>query len=260
MVGAMVVLVVLLVASGRFRSLVNRTSPTDAVRTVGLRAGGGAGPQGGEVRPGRARRRCRRAGGPPSVTFRDPSHRWHLGMLTDEDRYVGLEQADDSVATMVETYVDQARERGRPVQVDGRPWPTYTDAGGDLALVRRGRRRDHARGRARRAEGDAGRPTPPACLAGSPRRRRQPSVLAIAASSRLRAPSSQLLADLGELLAALPERQRLLEGGAAGLEPAHHLDELLAGLLVARAVSSWRRPHRRSPAGRSGCRARCRSP
>jgi hypothetical protein len=62
---------------------------------------------------------------------------WHLGVLTDEDRYVGLEQADDSVASMVEEYVDEAAEQGRPVDVAGNSWSTYTDDGGDLALVRR---------------------------------------------------------------------------------------------------------------------------
>src|SRR6478672_280864 len=43
-----------------------------------------------------------------------------------------------------------------------------------------------------------------------------------------------LLADLRQRLAALPQRERLLERGAAGLEGADHLDELLAGLFVAR--------------------------
>jgi hypothetical protein len=63
--------------------------------------------------------------------------RWHLGLLTDQDRYVGLEQSDDSVGTMVETYVDEEATKGEPVQVGGEPWSSYTDSGGDLALVRR---------------------------------------------------------------------------------------------------------------------------
>lgn len=73
-----------------------------------------------------------------SVRFVDGEDgRWHLGLLTDEDRYVGLEQADDSVASMLETHVDDAvRSRG-PVSVGGETWLTWTDAGGDLALVRR---------------------------------------------------------------------------------------------------------------------------
>lgn len=63
--------------------------------------------------------------------------RWHLGLLTDDDRYVGIEQADDSVRTMVERHVDVQTKRGDPVEVDGASWATYTDDGGDLALVRR---------------------------------------------------------------------------------------------------------------------------
>lgn len=63
--------------------------------------------------------------------------RWHLGLLTDEDRYVGLEQADASAESLVETHVDDAAVRGEPVEIDGERWTTWTDEGGDLALVRR---------------------------------------------------------------------------------------------------------------------------
>ena len=38
---------------------------------------------------------------------------------------------------MVEEYVDKDAQRGAAVDVDGRAWRSYTDAGGDLALVRR---------------------------------------------------------------------------------------------------------------------------
>lgn len=66
-----------------------------------------------------------------------PEDRWHLGILTEKQRYVGLEQADDSVQTMLETYVDPTTEQGEPVLVNGVRWSTWSDAGGDLALVRR---------------------------------------------------------------------------------------------------------------------------
>jgi hypothetical protein len=66
-----------------------------------------------------------------------PGSHWHLGVLTDKGRYVGLEQADRPVRSMVSDYVDEAAGRGSPTEVAGRPWATYTDAGGDLALVRR---------------------------------------------------------------------------------------------------------------------------
>jgi hypothetical protein len=66
-----------------------------------------------------------------------PANRWHLGILTGQERYVGLEQSADSVAKMVETHVDPDAAKGAPVLVDGQPWATYTDSGGDRALVRR---------------------------------------------------------------------------------------------------------------------------
>ena len=62
--------------------------------------------------------------------------RWHLGMLTDEENYVGLEQAESSEESMVATYVDQAAVRGGAVDVDGVSWSTWSDEGGDLALLR----------------------------------------------------------------------------------------------------------------------------
>ena len=60
----------------------------------------------------------------------------HLGLLTAEERYVGVEQADDSVEDMVEQHVDAAATQGEPTTVEGRRWSTWTDDGGDLALVR----------------------------------------------------------------------------------------------------------------------------
>lgn len=61
---------------------------------------------------------------------------WHLGLLTDQDRYVGLEQADSSAKSMVQTHVDEAAAPGESVEVAGVEWSTWTDDEGDLALVR----------------------------------------------------------------------------------------------------------------------------
>ena len=61
---------------------------------------------------------------------------WHLGVLTDERRYVGLEQSNRTVSDMVEDFVDEEAEQGEDVTVDGESWETWTDAGDDLALVR----------------------------------------------------------------------------------------------------------------------------
>lgn len=75
---------------------------------------------------------------PTTVSFVNaPGAHWHLGVLTDKGRYVGLEQADAPVRSMVSDYVDKEAERGGATAVAGEPWTTYTDSGGDLALVRR---------------------------------------------------------------------------------------------------------------------------
>lgn len=61
---------------------------------------------------------------------------WHLGLLTDEGRYVGLEQADELVSTMVRDHVDENAAQGEDVEIDGETWQTWTDEDGDTALVR----------------------------------------------------------------------------------------------------------------------------
>ena len=148
----------------------------------------------------------------------------------------------------------------RPVDVGGVPWATYTDSGGDLALVRhQGRTTTLVVGH------DVDRATlvssRRACADGSAR-----VVVVLVGGDRgvepLPGAVEPLLADLRELLAALPQRQRLLEGRAAGLEPADHLDQLLAGLLVGELSRSCVAAS--GPAGSSSVRslgsaARCRS-
>ena len=64
--------------------------------------------------------------------------RWHLGLLTSEDRYVGVEQARSTEENLVEAHVDEEARRGDVVTIAGERWRTWTDEGGDLALVRRG--------------------------------------------------------------------------------------------------------------------------
>lgn len=71
-----------------------------------------------------------------SARFRPEPGSWHLGVLTDQQRYVGLEQARTSVSDLVETYVDAEAVPGGPVEVGGRTWRTWTDEGGDVALTR----------------------------------------------------------------------------------------------------------------------------
>src|SRR6516162_9008553 len=55
-------------------------------------------------------------------------------------------------------------------------------------------------------------------------------------------------ADRGQLLAALPQFQRLLEGEPARFEPFHHAGKLVAGLLVGKGVTiCHENPHSWSP-------------
>ncbi|HEY6935257.1 MAG TPA: DUF4245 domain-containing protein [Marmoricola sp.] len=67
------------------------------------------------------------------ATGTDP--RWHLGVLTDQGRYIGLEESWASAAQMVQQYVDQNASRGKAVTIAGRHWQVWTDPGGDYAVV-----------------------------------------------------------------------------------------------------------------------------
>jgi hypothetical protein len=61
---------------------------------------------------------------------------WHLGCLTGERRYVGLEQEDAPLSSMLEEFVGKDAERGADVPVAGRTWETWTTPDDDRALVR----------------------------------------------------------------------------------------------------------------------------
>jgi hypothetical protein len=72
-----------------------------------------------------------------SVRFTDGDDQaWHLGALTAGAKYVGLEQAERSAPDMVEEFVDPDATRGSDRTIDGQTWQTWSDAGGDQALVR----------------------------------------------------------------------------------------------------------------------------
>ena len=132
----MVVMVLLLVGWVGFRSLTTQ-EPDSPVRTVDYRQVVGPARQAAPfdlVAPPRLPSGWRAT----SVDFNDQSQpRWHLGVLTDRGRYVGLEQSKRPARQMVRQYVDKDASRGAPVQVAGTSWSTYTDRGGDLALVRK---------------------------------------------------------------------------------------------------------------------------
>jgi len=72
-----------------------------------------------------------------SATYtRGVSPTWHLGMLTDDSKYVGVEEARTSIDDLVEERVDPDAKRGKEVVIEGERWQTWTDAGGDYALAR----------------------------------------------------------------------------------------------------------------------------
>lgn len=60
---------------------------------------------------------------------------WHLGVLTASGRYVGLEEGLAPASDQVDQYVDQNATRGTSLTIGGSTWQSWTDSGGDYALV-----------------------------------------------------------------------------------------------------------------------------
>ena len=59
-----------------------------------------------------------------------------VGMLTDDDLFVGVRQADEELADLLATYVDEDAVKGDVVTVDGAivpEWQEWSDAGDDHA-------------------------------------------------------------------------------------------------------------------------------
>ena len=72
-----------------------------------------------------------------SATYKGgASATWHLGTLTDDREYVGVEEASASIKDLVEEHVDTKAKRGEDVTIGGEAWQTWTDAGGDYAVTR----------------------------------------------------------------------------------------------------------------------------
>ena len=135
MIGAMVVLLLVIGAFVVFRDL-NRSDPPDPVQAIEY---------------GTSARFARKAATfelvaprrlPPgwiatSVRFQNGTDQsWHLGCLTGERRYVGLEQADAPLSSMLDEFVGEDATRGADVPVAGRTWQSWTTPDDDRALVR----------------------------------------------------------------------------------------------------------------------------
>jgi hypothetical protein len=133
MAGALIVVFVLVVAVVWIRSTGQRATPVKTVDWTAWVKAGRAEQALGIFAPSRLPQGWRATsaqyagGGEP---------RWHLGLLTDSGKYVGVEESRASTRDLAEQYVDAAAARGKDVTVDGQTWQVWTDAGGDYALVR----------------------------------------------------------------------------------------------------------------------------
>lgn len=131
LVGAMVILLVVVVAFVGFRALF-RDNEGDPVQAVDYS-------QGMQQRQSVATFHLLAPATLPagweatSVRFSpEVPQAWHLGVLTEAGHYIGLEQAQASAASLVHEYVDSDATEGSAR--DG--WRTFSDAGGDHALAR----------------------------------------------------------------------------------------------------------------------------
>lgn len=135
LVTAMVVTVLVVLAFVAFRGLFRENKPTP-VRTVDYARSLDFGREEGRLAmlaPDRLPRGWRAT----SASYtRDPSPAWHLGVLTDQEEYVGLEEGRDSPAEMARQHVDVDARRDGTVRIAGERWQVWRDSGGDYAVIR----------------------------------------------------------------------------------------------------------------------------
>ncbi len=60
---------------------------------------------------------------------------WHLGLLTKDQKFVGLDESRSTIDDLVQQYVDADATRGKDVRLNGQTWQVWTDAGGDYGLA-----------------------------------------------------------------------------------------------------------------------------
>lgn len=69
---------------------------------------------------------------------RDESPTWAMGMLTDEGRFVGIRQEEESADDLAAVALDEDAVEGDEVSLDSdvaRTWTTWTDEGGDTGYA-----------------------------------------------------------------------------------------------------------------------------
>lgn len=139
LVGALIVTVLAVVAFVGFRAVFRDNEPTP-VRAVDYAAVAQAARAEGTLQA-LAPPRLPLGWKATSATYTGGARpQWHLGMLTDDGDYVGVEEAREDIEDLVEEHVDPDAERGKDVAIDGRTWQSWTDEGGDYAVARSLRR------------------------------------------------------------------------------------------------------------------------
>lgn len=66
---------------------------------------------------------------------RSGSEAWHLGVLTPDDKYIGLEQATASPKEILREFVPESRAAGT-VELAGKAWHVRTESDGDRIYLR----------------------------------------------------------------------------------------------------------------------------
>ena len=136
LVGAMIVTVLMVVAFASVRGLVfgDRSSEVESVDwQAQVRAGRADGKL--TVPAPRSLPEAWRATSAVYLTGTAPS--WRMGVVTGDDRYLGIYERLSSIDDLVEDHVGDEAVKGEDVTVSGETWQSFSDPGGDYALVRR---------------------------------------------------------------------------------------------------------------------------
>ena len=135
LIGALVVTVAAVIAFAAIRALTSDNEPTP-VRTVDYSAAAQSARADDKLLV-LAPARLPLGWKATSATYtRGVSPTWHLGMLTGDSKYVGVEEARTSIKALVEEHVDADAKRGKEVTIGSQTWQSWTDAGGDYAVAR----------------------------------------------------------------------------------------------------------------------------